>query len=177
MVAPIMSQNAIATLDALVQGSLVDLFAAYRVAVAPLPSAAGATWPVPEISTTVLLRSRAANEPGRLTLSLSTSLLAQMRSDEPLAVQLDWARELCSQLAGRIKNRLLPFGVRVEVAGLSLLNTQVLREQLERGNGARQYAARTLRGLVLVTLQGLHEASTLTYVGAPGAAEGTLIWL
>lgn len=164
-------------LDSLVQGSVVDLFAAYQVAVAPLPSAPGANWPIPEVSATVFLRSREANDPGRLTLSLPTSLLEQMKGSEPPAVQLDWARELCSQLGGRIKNRLLPFGVRVELGGLSLLNTQVLRDQLERSVGARIYAARTLRGLVLVTLQGLPEASTLTYVGAPSAAEGTLIWL
>jgi len=161
----------------LVQGALVDLFAAYNVGLAPLPPTWGTSWPVPEVSAAAAFRQRSTGEAGRLTLSLTTSLLDQMKGAEVAAVKMDWARELTSQLLGRIKNRLLPFGVQLEIGALSLLSVQVVEERLKSTQGIRVYAARTLRGLVLVTLQGLPEDAMLTYVGAASTAEGTLIWL
>ena len=165
------------TVDSLVQGSLVELFAAYGVALAPLPRAAPASWAVPEVSSSAAFRHQSAGEAGRLTLSLSTALLDQMKPTESTAVKMDWARELANQLLGRIKNRLLPFGVQLEIGALSLVSSQMLQHELERAVGFRVYAARTLRGLVLVTLRGLPEDSALTYVGPPSATEGTIIWL
>jgi hypothetical protein len=163
--------------NSLVQGSLVDLFAAYNVGLAPLPATWGSSWPVPEVSAAAAFKQRATGEPGRLTLSLTTSLLDQMKGAEAATVKMDWARELTSQLLGRIKNRLLHFGVQLEVGALSLLSAQAVEERLKSTQGTRVYAARTLRGLVLVTLQGLPEDATLNYVGAASTAEGTLIWL
>lgn len=165
------------TVDSLVQGSLVELFAAYSVALAPLPRAGAASWAVPEVSASAAFRRQGVSEAGRLTLSLSTALLDQMKASESTAVKLDWARELTNQLLGRIKNRLLPFGVQLEIGALALMSSQMLEHELERGSGFRVYAARTLRGLVLVTLRGLPEDSALSYVGPPSATEGTILWL
>ncbi len=163
--------------NSLVQGSLVDLFAAYNVGLAPLPATWGTSWPVPEVSAAAVFKQRGTGEPGKLTLSLTTSLLDQMKGAEATAVKMDWARELTSQLLGRIKNRLLQFGVQLEIGALSLLAAPAVEERLKGVQGIRVYAARTLRGLVLVTLQGLPEDSTLSYVGTSSTAEGTLIWL
>ena len=92
-------------------------------------------------------------------------------------MRMDWARELANQLVGRIKNRLLPFGVRLQIGMLTLLEMNLLRHQLQDTAGLRVYVGRTLRGLVLVSVRGLPADTALSYEGAVGATEGTLLWL
>lgn len=167
-------------LDALVQGALVELFAAHQVALAPLPrSPALLRGRVPEVSATVAFgQASGAELAGRLTLSVSSELLEMMlaRSAQDSSVKVDWARELASQLTGRIKNRLLPFGVRLDIGKLAVIDSQLLERSLQTASNVRFYTGRTLRGDVLVTLQGMPEEHTLTYVGAPPATEGSVIW-
>ena len=105
------------------------------------------------------------------------ALLEHMKGAYSTSVRLDWARELANQLLGRIKNRLLPFGVRLDVGFLSLLDPKQLQHQLQDVSGLRIYVGRTLRGQVLVTVQGLPEDSALAYTGAGSATEGTVLWL
>jgi hypothetical protein len=164
------------SIDSLVQASLVDLFKAYGVAFAPMPQSAGVTLAPAEVTVAAAFRS-GAGVAGRLTLSLPAALLELMKSDEVTSLRVDWARELANQLLGRIKNRLLPFGVRVEIGLLTLLNPTLAQHQRQDLSGQRVYFGRTLRGLVLVTLQGLPEDSALSYVGAVGVTEGTMLWL
>ncbi len=154
----------------------MDLFGAYGVAFAPLPNASGATASIPEITVAAAFRSSPING-GRLTLSLPGPLLEQMRSTESTSVRMDWARELANQLLGRIKNRLLPFGIRLELGLLTLLDQNVLRHQLQTPAGLKLYAGRTLRGQVLITAYGLPGDSALAYVGSGSAAEGAMLWL
>lgn len=163
-------------IDSLVHASLVDLFNAYGVAFAPLPCSSATTTALPEVSVAAAFRHGAGGA-GRLTLSLPSVLLEHMKSAEPTSVRMDWARELANQLMGRIKNRLLPFGVRLELGQLTLLDPKLLQRQLQDVSGVRVYVGRTLRGDVLVTVRGLPADSTLAYVGAAGAPEGTLLWL
>lgn len=173
------AQGARGAIDSLVQGSLVELFAAHQVAVAPLPRSPalfGAR--VPDVSASVAFSPTGSGESsGRLTLSLSSELLELMLSKnvQDASVKLDWARELASQLLGRIKNRLLPFGVRLSIGRLAALDSQQLETSLKSASNVRVYTCRTLRGDVLVTLQGLPEEHTLTYVGTSSASEGSLI--
>jgi hypothetical protein len=162
--------------DPLVQASLVDLFNAYGVAFAPLPRSAVAAPTAPEVSVAAAFRNGGGGG-GRLTLSLPAALLEHMKGEEATSVRIDWARELTNQLLGRIKNRLLPFGVRVEIGLLTLLDPKLIQRPLQHVPGLRVYVGRTLRGPVLVTVRGLPEDSSLSYVGAAGAAEGTLLWL
>lgn len=165
--------------DSLVQGSLVDLFAAYGIAAAPLPRMAGQmVSELPEISFALSFKceSRQRNA-GKLTFSVPTALLDHMKSDETASVRLDWARELANQLLGRIKNRLLPFATRLDVGNPSVVEPRQLRERLQAQRDLRVYAARTVRGIVLVTLEGLPNDAELKYVGPGSAAEGALLWL
>src|SRR4051812_22346318 len=100
------------TLDSLVQGSLVELFAAYAVAVAPLPRQTRHTTPtLPDISAAIPFTNVARGVQGRLTLSLPTHVLDRMPASAGGTLKSDWARELTNQLMGRIKNRLLQFNV------------------------------------------------------------------
>lgn len=165
-------------IDSLVQASLVELFNAYGVALAPLPRSSVASSALPEISVAAAFRyGGTGGSGGRLTLSLPSALLEHMKSTEVTSVRMDWARELANQLLGRIKNRLLPFGVRLEIGSLTLLDPKLLQHQLQDLSGQRLYAGRTLRGLVLATLQGLPADSALTYVGGVAATEGAMLWL
>jgi hypothetical protein len=162
--------------DSLIQASLVDLFNAYGVAFAPLPRSVLAVPTAPEISVAAAFRGGGGSG-GRLTLSLPAALLEHMKREEATSVRIDWARELANQLLGRIKNRLLPFGVRIEIGLLTLLDPKLIQHQLQDASGLRVCRGRTLRGPVLVTARGLPEDSSLKYVGATAATEGTVLWL
>jgi len=70
--------------------------------------------------------------------------------------------------------------VRLQIGLLGLVDPKLLQHQLRDASGMRLYAGRTLRGLVLVTVQGLPEDAALAYVGGPSAAaavEGAMLWL
>ena len=165
-------------IDSLVQGSLVELFAAYGVAVAPVPRMAGyGVAGLPEVSVGISFRCNARPVGGKLTLSLPRGLLDHMKAGETASVKVDWARELANQLIGRIKNRLLSFALRLDVGVSLLLEARELRERLLEPRDVRVYGGRTLRGPMLVTLQGLPDDASLRYVGGTSASEGSMIWL
>jgi hypothetical protein len=161
--------------DSLIQGSLVELFAAYSVAVAPLPRQTRQTTPtLPDISASVGFTRDGVQ--GRLTLSLPARVLDLMPPSAGGTLKSDWARELANQLIGRIKNRLLQFNVRLQVGVSSILETNKLAHQLESTLDLRIYTGRTLRGEVLVTVDGMPDESKLSYVGtASMRAEGEAI--
>jgi hypothetical protein len=168
-------------LDSIVQGALVDLFAAYGVALAPLPRAALDRVPLmAEITAAVGFTHRGAGrsfgQSGRLTLSLPGAVLELMKGNDGTLLKGDWARELANQLAGRIKNRLLPFSVRLELGVSSSTDAHALSRGLRVSSSLRVYAARTLRGEVVLALEGMPDESELVYVGASNAAaEGDAI--
>jgi hypothetical protein len=164
-------------IDSLVLGSLVDLFQAYGVAVAPLPRiAAGRAPTIPELSA-VIAFTRAGSGSGRLTLSVPAAVLDLTRGGGGSGMRTDWVRELTNQLMGRVKNRLLHFSARVEVGPLNALDSKQVVAHLERSQKTRVYAGRTLRGEVVVTIEGLPEESELVYVGAGNLpAEGDALF-
>jgi hypothetical protein len=165
------------TVDSLVQASLVDLFQAYDIAVAPMPrSARERPPPLPDVSAMIGF-STDSRRSGRLTLSLPSAVLALMKSVQGGFRQADWARELSNQLMGRIKNRLLQFSVRLQAGLPSNVDSKVLESQLQGSSSVRAYAGRTLRGEVVATLEGMPSDVELKYVG-PGsvATEGETIF-
>jgi hypothetical protein len=154
-------------IDSLVNGSLVELFHAYDVAVAPSPRPALKQTPtIPELSAAVAFLRRGA-APGRLTLSMPVAVLELTKQGlVGTAPRADWARELANQLMGRVKNRLLHFSVRVDIGPPSTLDSSMLQSHVRSVANLRVYAGRTLRGEILVTLEGMPDESELTYVGA-----------
>jgi hypothetical protein len=168
-------------IDALLQGSLVELFQAYGVAIAPLPrDARGEAQRYAELSAVIGFSSasdgRSANAVGRLCLSVPPEVLESMQSDRmPQGRQADWVRELANQLMGRFKNRLLPYGVTLQAGLPSSIAREVLETQ-QAPPGRRLYRARTRRGEVIATLDGSLKEGELSYVGHTVAApEGELI--
>lgn len=166
-------------IDSLVQSALVELFAAYEVAVAPLPrlSQQQRAPSVPDVSASVTFTLRGRfGPPGRITLSLPSALLEVMMKNGGNSLKGDWTRELANQLIGRIKNRLLQFSARIEVGVSSGMDSKALQSHLSQVGNARVYTGRTLRGEVLVTLEGMPDESQLSYVGPVNvASEGSTI--
>jgi hypothetical protein len=169
-------------IDALLQGSLVDLFQAYGVACAPLPrDGRSESERYPELSATIGFTSandgKSARASGRLTLSMSPEVLELMQGERALPVRhSDWSRELVNQLMGRFKNRLLPYGANLQAGLPTSSGREALEAGAERAVGRRVYRARTVRGEVVATLDGTLNEAGLSYVGPTTAAsEGELI--
>ena len=165
-------------LDSIVQSSLVDLFAAYDMAVAPSARGSVERPPsFPDISAAVTFMRRApTSQAGRLTLSLPEAVLELTQRGNASALRVDWARELASQLLGRIKNRLLQFSVRLEAGTSTTIDSQHLASRLPLSPGVLVYSGRSLRGSIVVTLEGAPEASQLVYLGPVNvASEGQAI--
>lgn len=165
-------------LDSLVQGSLVDLFAACSVAVAPQARQLRGVVPtLADMSAVIGFKILGpAEQVGRLALSLPTAVLERMPLTAGGALKGDWARELTNQLIGRLKNRLLQFDVRLQVGVSTLIDSSKLAHQLAMSLDTRVYVARTLRGEVVVAIAGLPDDSELVYVGAKKAgSEGDAI--
>lgn len=164
--------------DSIVQSSLVELFAAYGMAAAPLPRVAAQRPPsFPEFSAAVAFTRRMpAPVSGRLTLSVPEAVLDATKAGTSGALKVDWARELTSQLLGRIKNRLLQFSVRLEAGVSTGADSKALAVRVAVSPSLLIYSARTLRGELVVTLEGAPEESQLVYLGPVNmAAEGETI--
>lgn len=165
-----------ASFDFLVQSSLVGLFAAYGIVVAPLQDLAGLHPEAQDISVAMPFQCSSHALPGRLTLSMPRSLLDTMKSAETKYVKLDWARELANQLGGRIKNRLLPFGVRLDIGTASLMDSRQVRVEIAAQAVENVYPAMTGSGRLLVTLEGLTTVLDATNLGSPTPSEGSTIF-
>ena len=159
-------------MDTIVQGALVELFQSCGVAVAPQPRGRldVTQIKIPDISAAIsftLAQSiKATPCAGRLTLSLPEPLFSIMKAESMRRTQqVDWVRELTNQLAARIKHRLLPFGAGLNPLLPSLITREALEGQRHRFAAMRIYLGRTLRGDVLVTLDGNIDESRLVYSG------------
>jgi hypothetical protein len=169
-------------IDALLQGSLVELFQAYGVAIAPLPRDARAEPErYPELSALIGFNAagdgKCASASGRLSLSMPTEVMDAMQASRGLQGRhADWSRELVNQLMGRFKNRLLPYGANLQAGLPSSIGREALEAQMARAAGRRVYRARTLRGEIVATLDGTLNEAELSYTGPTTApAEGEML--
>jgi hypothetical protein len=168
-------------LDTLIQSTLVELFQAYGVALAPLPRA-GAAGPRTSHLSAAITFARARDQAGpptsgRLTLAVPSGVFELMKQHASHTIRhADFTRELVNQLMGRIKNRLLAFGVQLQAGLPGSIGPEVLDAQLERATDLRVYHARTLRGDIVATLEGSITERALVYQGhSSHASEGDLI--
>jgi hypothetical protein len=169
-------------IDALLQGSLVDLFQAYGVAIAPLPRDVRAeSERYPELSAVIGFNAardgKCASASGRLSLSMPPEVMDAMQASRALQGRhADWSRELVNQLMGRFKNRLLPYGAKLQAGLPSSIGRDALEAQLARAASRRIYRARTLRGEIVATLDGSLNEAELSYTGPTTApVEGEMI--
>jgi len=159
-------------MDTIVQGAMVELFQSCGVAVAPQPRGRLdlSQLKIPEISEaitfTLAQSAKATPCAGRITLSVPEALFSLMKAETTRTPQqVDWARELANQLAARIKHRLLPFGASLQPLLPSPITRNAMEGQRARFPSMRIYLGRTLRGDVLVTVDGNIDESLLVYSG------------
>lgn len=170
-------------MDAIIQGSIVDLFQTCGVALAPQPRGRAnlATLPIPEVSAAVTFMLMTPEDPrpahGRLTLSIPEAVFEIMNCQSARRPPLnDWIRELTNQLAARLKHRFLQFRVSMNVALPSVVAREAMENQRTKFPTQRVYLGRTLRGEVLVTLDAPIDEAKLTYSGAVEVgSEGDII--
>jgi hypothetical protein len=164
-------------LNTIVQSATVELFAACGVAAAPLPQAALGSneLEMPEISASISFSGSGFS--GTLTLAMAEPVFVLMKQDptRPFKTR-DWIRELTNQLMGRLKKRLLQFQVTLTTGLPSASNSSVTQRQGERSGSTRIFLFRTLRGQILVSLQGALNEAALKYEGQLNlAGEGDII--
>lgn len=164
------------TFATIVQSSTVELFQSFGVAVAPVAVTKGLPAGLDrQVSAATTLSSTAMS--GMLALFIPEGVCSNaMQTLERNCEPRDWTREVCNQLAGRIKNRL--HGCNVEL--VTGLPTSVAGALLERHRSGKPpefvYGFRALRGEITVTITGQIDFTRIVYSGNRGSAiEGDVI--
>jgi hypothetical protein len=152
--------------DSIVQGSTVDLFEAYSVAVAPLARTRGGVARRQASEFTGIINFSGKGGAGSLMLGLPMAVLTQMKMDPRLSIKkADWTRELTNQLVGRIKNRLLRFQYDLQAGLPTVLERRLFEQRAPLSESAMFYGFRTLRGEIQVILDGTIDESLFAYSG------------
>jgi hypothetical protein len=165
-----------ATIEVIVQSSTVALLQHLGIAAAPaMPSIGEPQWDC----LVGIVSFQSPEVVGTLTLAIPDSVGSALRVPEAgSAAMSDWLRELTNQLIGRIKNRLLHYHVSLQVGLPETMKGPLLERERKHRTPAKVYAFRTLRGIVLVTLDATFHRATLDYSGGvPVSNEGDLIEL
>jgi hypothetical protein len=164
------------TFATIVQSSAVELFQVFSIAVAPVAVLKGLP---PDLDRQVSAATT-LNGTGMscvMALFIPETVCANARQPSARSYEpRDWTREICNQLAGRIKNRL--HGCNVDLT--SGLPTSVAGALLERHRSGKPpeliYGFRALRGEITVTISGTIDFSRIIYSGHRGSAsEGDII--
>jgi hypothetical protein len=144
----------------------VELFHSRGVAIAPVSvTRKGAhACQKAELVGVMAFSSQAGN--GRATLSMESAvyrLFTEIGSED--AAFHDLLRELTNQLVGRIKNRLMQFQVVLRIGLPSAMSPDALGRQRPASPNAVGYHFRTLRGEIVVTMDGGIDEGSLSYSG------------
>jgi len=162
-------------MDLVVQRSAVELFASIGVAIAPMPAIVTAPRFGPEDLVGIVQISVNGGK-GSLAVGASPATLSKAKGYSPTSGTQDWVRELANQLAGRIKNRLARYQVRVEVSLPSAFGRSAFERGLELKGATTVYLFRTIKDDIQVVLSGDVGNIDLRFSGADGVAEeGELI--
>ncbi len=170
-------QDTRAVLDTLVQSSAVDLFHSCGLAVAPLDRSRVRDDELKFHELTALVSFTAPGFTGSLIVAVPSEAFALIKQDpaRPYSGR-DWVREMTNQLLGRIKGRLLQFGVTLHAGLPSVIGRESLERQRLRGPAFASYGFRTLRGEIIVTLCGDIDHNIFIYSGATNVpSEGDVI--
>jgi len=164
-------------LDVIVQSSTVELFQLYNVPIAPVRRADVKNGEHRYQDLVGVVAFDAPKLSGVLTLSLDSTLMAAMPNvPSDARPRRDWIRELVNQLVGRIKNRLINFQVTLRIGLPTAMNGRALEVKHRSAETIAVYAFRTLKGGVMVTLEGEIEPQVLVYAGGKlPVLEGELI--
>lgn len=143
----------------------MELFHTIGVALAPLARSGGAIPACEHFDLVGVVPFSAPKSNGTLMLSMHDAVYGLLVP--PVAggpAMIDALRELTNQLIGRIKNRLMHFQVTLRV-GLPSATKKQLLKQRSGATPAMCYRFRTLRGEIVVTLEGSVHNEPLSYSG------------
>jgi hypothetical protein len=163
----------------IVQRSVIELFAAYNVTVAPVPTLEGASSPVgrPVDHLVGMASLHGGKRRGLVTMSTSPAMLVRTgQIADDMRAQLDWMRELTNQLAGRIKNKFARYGFVLDGGMPAAVSSTARDRNLAIHRADLVLLFRTLRDQVLCTLSGGFDDTGLALQGEPVVAdEGEMI--
>lgn len=164
------------TLATIVQSSTVELFQVFEIAVAPIPQLKKLPSDLDRLLSAAASFSGTALN-GMLAVFFPAEICSQVK--QPTAKSFeprDWTRELCNQLAGRIKNRLHSCSIELKT-GLPTGVPNALMERHRTGKPPEvMFGFRALRGEVTITITGTIDFGQIVYTGnRSGAQEGDVI--
>lgn len=108
-----MTPESVTIIDTIVNECNVALFDAYNCAAKPEGEAATPAERKVEVELGSLIGFVGSNARGNILISASEGVL---EATSPGTSHRDWIGELSNQLLGRIKNKLIPYGLNLEVA-------------------------------------------------------------
>jgi hypothetical protein len=160
------SQSARRVIDLIVQTSGVELFRAYGIAAAPMPPVTLDSCELVDDTRASMIKFTGPAFRGVLALCVPEATL-QRTTRERMSVerQRDWIQELCNQLLGRIKNRLVRYQVALQSGVPSVLTASALR-RIPRQSTDLAYVFRTMTGSIVVWLTGDFDRTSLVFTAA-----------
>jgi hypothetical protein len=164
-------------LSTIVQSAVIDLFRGYDVAVAPIrPQAISIRSGGVYVAATIGYTSKPMS--GALVLNVPEELLL-IAAKQMMSTSFrldDFTRELVNQLLGRLKNRLLSYKVDLHLGLPSIVAQAHGSVSHDEQQDTLEFAFRSLRGEVFVTLRGAIDYRALVYwSGSAGGTEGEVI--
>jgi hypothetical protein len=163
-------------LETMIQSSTVDLFHAGGIAIAPVAAnlvdrenVASQT-----LMATIGFGGDGAN--GALALLVPFGVFELVKQDPVRPFTgMAWVQDSVNQLLGRIKSRLLPYQLTLQMGLPAALDEKGLKQLVAQGILAT-FRFRTLRGEVSVTLSGKIDYAKLNYSGHVNhATEGDIV--
>jgi hypothetical protein len=162
----------------IVQRSTIELFAAYNVAVAPVPIV-DPSRPIsrPADHLVGMVQVSGADRRGLLTISTSPKTLVRTRqTSADVRAQLDWMRELTNQLAGRVKSKFARYRLALNVGLPTALSGSAMDRNHVINRADLVLLFHALRDQILCTMSGGFDDTGLTLQTEPAVAdEGDVI--
>jgi hypothetical protein len=168
-----------AIVSLILQRSIIELFAAYGVVVAPArpedPTSHPKVRPIDHLVGMVQVTSPARR--GMLTMSTSPATLTRTRQGgTDMLGQLDWMRELTNQFAGRVKAKFTRYGLTLQTGLPMALSSSAMDRNhvIQRSDLVLVFT--TLKDQILATLSGGFDDGGLALKGDKSVAgEGEVI--
>lgn len=169
-----MSQEMSARLNDLMgnlgQEAMLELFEAYSLPTRETIVARSADDP-----TVGVIGFTASNLRGNLALLIPAEVIRATQTDSD---PMDWAGELTNQYLGRLKNKLISYGVALEISTPLVVSGLSLRLQEPSGASTQRVDCNTSAGLVhaLISVRvGPGFEVSLEPTGEPSACEGEML--
>lgn len=149
--------------DLLLQAATVELFHAYGLAVGPTESSLRHVDDIRGYNSVGVIPFWGPGFKGDMVLIISDRTLTDLKELVVAAGSRDRTRELTNQLMGRLKNRLLRFGLTLRVGLPTAMEAQFLDRRTAGGLDVFVHRFRTVHDDVFVLLRGRFDFTQLAF--------------